>query len=50
MPFDKNQYAQTFSDFVKQKRIKVSHDFFKIKLFLLKAENSLLIAKDHKEM
>ena len=50
MQYDKNQYKQTFNDFIKQKRIKESQDFFKIKLFLLKAENSLLIAQFHKEI
>ena len=50
MPFDKNQYQQMFNDHVKQKRIKESQDFFKIKLFLQKAENSLLIAKFHKDI
>ncbi|MEK6937421.1 MAG: HEPN domain-containing protein [Nanoarchaeota archaeon] len=50
MQFDKNQYKQTFNDFVKQKRIKESQDYFKIKLFLQKAENSLLIAQFHKDI
>jgi len=39
-----------FNDHVKQKRIKESQDFFKIKLFLQKAENSLLIAEFHKDI
>lgn len=39
-----------FSDFIKQKRIKESQDSFKIKLFLQKAENSLLIAQFHKDI
>lgn len=39
-----------FDDCIKQKRIKRSQDFFKIKLFLQKAENSLLIAKFHKDV
>lgn len=50
MPFDKNQYKQMFNDCVEQNRIKESQDFFKIKLFLQKAENSLLIAKFHKDI
>jgi len=50
MQFDKNQYKQMFHDYVKQKRIKRSQDLFKIKLFLQKAENSLLIAKFHKDI
>ena len=43
-------YKQRFDDFVKNKRIKESQDFFKIKLFLQKAENSLLIAEFHKDI
>ena len=39
-----------FNDCVEQNRIKESQDFFKIKLFLQKAENSLLIAKFHKDI
>ncbi|MDP3639910.1 MAG: HEPN domain-containing protein [Nanoarchaeota archaeon] len=50
MQFDKNQYQQLFKDFVKQKRIKGSQEFFKMKLFLQKAENSLLIAQFHKDI
>ena len=50
MPFDKNQYQLRFNEAVKQKRIRESTDHFKIKLFLQKAENSLLIAKFHKDI
>ena len=50
MQFDKDQYKQVLDNYVKQKRIKESQDFFKIKLFLQKAENSLLIAKFHKDI
>lgn len=50
MQFDKKIYAQQFNDFIKQKRIRTSQDFFKIKLFLRKAENSLLIARIHKDI
>ncbi len=50
MPFDKEIYQQRFESFIKQKKIKESQDFFKIKLFLQKAENSLLIAKFHKDI
>ncbi len=39
-----------FNEGVKQNRIKESQDFFKIKLFLQKAENSLLIARFHKDI
>ena len=45
-----SDYKQKFNDFVKNKRIKESQDFFKIKLFLQKAENSLLIAEFHKNI
>lgn len=50
MQFDKDQYKLMFIGCVKQKRIKEFQNFFKIKLFLQKAENSLLIAKFHKDV
>ncbi len=50
MQFDKKQYHHIFNEYIKQKRIKESQDFFKLKLFLQKAENSLLIAKFHKDI
>ncbi|MBC8444012.1 hypothetical protein H8D83_00345 [Candidatus Woesearchaeota archaeon] len=45
MEFDKEKYEIQFKEFVKDKRVNVSSQFFKIKLFLEKSENSLLIAK-----
>ena len=50
MEFNKQLYKEMFADCIRQKRIKKSQEFFKIKLFLQKAENSLLIAKVHKEI
>lgn len=50
MKFDKEKYEIQFKEFVKDKRVKVSSQFFKIKLFLEKSENSLLIAKHTKEI
>ncbi len=50
MQFDKEEYKQIFEEYVKEKRIKKSQQSFKIKLFLEKAENSLLIAKHTKEI
>lgn len=49
MSFDKEKYKELFNDFLKDNRIKESNQTFKIKLFLEKAENSLLIAKHHVE-
>lgn len=50
MPLTKKMYANEFQEFLKERRIKESQDFFKIKLFLEKAENSLLIAQVHKDI
>ncbi|MCK4589566.1 MAG: HEPN domain-containing protein [Nanoarchaeota archaeon] len=50
MEFDKEEYQNKFEEFIKDKRIKKSSQSFKIKLFLEKAENSLLIAKHTKEL
>ena len=50
MKFDKVVYAQLFEECVDEGRIKESMQFFKIKLFLEKAENSLLIAQHTKEI
>ncbi|MBS3168365.1 HEPN domain-containing protein [Candidatus Woesearchaeota archaeon] len=49
MPFDKKTYEQLFRECITDKRIKKSQELFKIKLFLQKGENSLLIAKSMKE-
>lgn len=45
MTFDQKAYANSFKTALAENRIKKSTDAFKIKLFLSKAENSLLIAK-----
>jgi uncharacterized protein (UPF0332 family) len=50
VPFDKEKYKEEFKKFLKERTIKHSTQAFKIKLFLQKAENSLLIAKHAKEI
>ena len=50
MPFDKKIYLNLFKKALAEERIKKSSENFKIKLFLQKAENSLLIAKHVKEI
>ena len=50
MFFDKELYKKLFDENVKEGNIKESNKTFKIKLFLQKAENSLLIAKHHKDI
>ena len=50
MEFDKEEYKGQFESYVVDKRIKTSSQSFKIKLFLTKAENSLLIAKYVKDI
>ncbi len=50
MEFDKEKYNEMFGEYVKDGRIKRSHQLFKIKLFLEKAENSLLIARHIKDI
>src|SRR3989344_1887626 len=45
-----NDYKEQFDEFVKNKRITKSANTFKIKLFLDKGENSLQIAKHHKDI
>lgn len=45
MPFDQKAYANSFKTALAEDRIKKSTETFKIKLFLSKAENSVLIAK-----
>ena len=50
MQFNKKVYENLFNDYIAQSRIKKSRQLFKIKLFLLKAENSLLIAKHIKDI
>ena len=50
MDFNKEEYQELFKECIRNKRIKKSSQYFKIKLFLEKAENSLLIAKHTKEI
>jgi len=50
MQFDKKTYAKLFTSCLTEKRIKESTEAFKIKLFLDKAENSLLIAQFVKDI
>lgn len=50
MQFDQKAYANLFKSALAENRIKKSQETFKIKLFLSKAENSLLIAKHVKEI
>ena len=45
-----NDYKELFERFVKQNRITKTNNSFKIKLYLNKGENSLLIAKYNKEI
>ena len=45
-----NEYKEDFEQFVRDGRIRRSQDTFKIKLFLEKGENSLLIAKHTKDI
>ncbi|MDP2750864.1 MAG: HEPN domain-containing protein [Nanoarchaeota archaeon] len=50
MEFDKKAYANSFKQCVADKRINKSQELFKINLFLKKAENSLQIAKNIKDI
>ena len=50
MQFDKEAYQKQFSEYLKEDRIKKSNQLFKIKLFLERAENSLMIAKHAKDL
>jgi hypothetical protein len=43
-------FSDSFREYFNEKRIKESFEHFKIKLFLEKAENSILIAKHIKEI
>src|SRR3989344_6989952 len=44
-----DNYKEVFNEYVKNKRITLSKENFKIKLFLKKGENSLLIAQHIKD-
>jgi len=50
MEFDKKTYKEDFENALSEGLIRKSTAFFKIKLFIKKAENSLLIAKHTKEI
>lgn len=50
MQFVKERYEEQFNECLILSRIKDSEQSFKIKLFLQKAENSLLIAKHNKDI
>ncbi len=50
MHYNKEKYEELFNQFKEELKIKESTQSFKIKLFLEKATNSLLIAKHHKEI
>ncbi|HIH23566.1 TPA: HEPN domain-containing protein [Candidatus Woesearchaeota archaeon] len=50
MPFDHDVYKKRFDEYAKEGLIVKSTQSFKIKLFLQKAESSLLIAKHHQEI
>lgn len=50
MEFDKEQYKKEFERLLKEKKIAFSEESFKIRLFLKKGENSLLIAKFLKDL
>jgi uncharacterized protein (UPF0332 family) len=45
-----DNYKEMFDEFVKSEKITKSRNFFKIKLFLKKGENSLLIAKHNQDI
>jgi uncharacterized protein (UPF0332 family) len=48
--FDRALYNSSFEECLKEKRVVKSANAFKVRLFLDKAENSLLIAKHHKDI
>jgi uncharacterized protein (UPF0332 family) len=50
MQFNKEEYKKIFGECLTEGTIRKSNQLFKIRLFLQKAENSLLIAKHHKEI
>ena len=50
MEFDRKAYANSFKTALAENRIKKSQEMFKMKLFLTKAESSLLIAKHVKDI
>ena len=50
MEFNRQAYKKQFMELLNEKRIVKSVQSFKIRLFLEKAENSILIAKHNKEL
>ncbi len=50
MQYNKEEYQKRFEEYLDEKRIVRSSNSFKIKLFIDKAENSLMIANHHKEI
>lgn len=50
MQFDQDKYAKVFKEYVKDNRIVKSDQSYKIRLFISKSENSLVIAKYHKDI
>lgn len=50
MQYDKGRYAELFQKHLKENRIKKTRQSYKTKLYLQKAENSLMIAKHVKEI
>jgi uncharacterized protein (UPF0332 family) len=50
MQYNKEEYKDIFDEYLNEGRIVNSSNSFKIKLFLEKSENSLLIAKHNKEI
>lgn len=47
MHFNKEEYMKIFEEYLKERKIVHSDNTFKIRLFIAKSENSLLIAKYH---
>ncbi len=50
MQYDKEKYGQVFEEYLREKRVVASGNSFKIRLFLDRADNSLMIAKHHKDI
>jgi len=50
MQYDKDKYAEIFEDYLEEGRIVESEQSFKIRLFLEKADNSLMIADHHRQI
>ncbi|PIO08817.1 hypothetical protein COT47_01045 [Candidatus Woesearchaeota archaeon CG08_land_8_20_14_0_20_43_7] len=50
MEYDKRKYNSTFQKYLRDHKISRSNASFKVKQFIDKAENSLLIARHHKDI